>query len=141
MVWSIAINGSLAIILAAFILIHMEDVDVALGSSNPFATIMLNIKGSRAATTAIICGFLLLDFNSSLKTISSVSRLTWTWSRDGGPPVYFTYLNPKQRIPVRAVWLSVIFISLICLLNIGSQGGSHWRWPNLTIIEYVMTHS
>lgn len=122
MVWSIAINGSLAIIMAAVILIHMGDVDVALGSPNPFATIMLNITGSRAATTAIICGFFLLGFNSSLTTISSVSRLTWAWSRDGGLPAYFTYLDPKHRIPVRSVWLSVSFISLICLLNIGSQG-------------------
>lgn len=108
--------------MAAVILIYMGDVDVALGSPNPFATIMLNITGSRAATTAIICGFFLLGFNSSLTTISSVSRLTWAWSRDGGLPAYFTYLDPKHRIPVRSVWLSVIFISLICLLNIGSQG-------------------
>ncbi|KAG6362755.1 hypothetical protein INS49_007849 [Diaporthe citri] len=35
MVWSIAINGSLAIIMAAIILVHMGDVDVALGSPNP----------------------------------------------------------------------------------------------------------
>lgn len=90
MVWSIAINGSLAIIMAAVILINMGDVDVALGSPNPFATIMLNITGSRAATTAIICGFFLLGFNSSLTTTSSVSRLTWAWSRDGGLPAYFT---------------------------------------------------
>lgn len=122
MVWSIAINGSLAIIMAGIVLIYMGNVDVALRSPNPFATIMLNITGSRAATTAIICGFFLLGFNSSLTTISSLSRLTWAWSRDGGLPAYFTYLDPKHRIPVRSVWLSAIFISLICLLNIGSQG-------------------
>lgn len=108
--------------MAAVILIHMGDVDVALGSPNPFATILLNITGSRAATTAIISGFFLLGFNSSLTTISSVSRLTWAWSRDGGLPAYFTYLDPKHRIPVRSVWLSVVFISLICLLNLGSSG-------------------
>ncbi|KAG8157287.1 hypothetical protein KVR01_012995 [Diaporthe batatas] len=122
MVWSIAINGSLAIIMAAVILIHMGDVEVALGSPNIFATILLNITGSRAATTAIISGFFLLGFNSSLTTLSSVSRLTWAWSRDGGLPAYFIYLDPKHRTPVRCVWLSVVLVSLICLLNLGSPG-------------------
>jgi choline transport protein len=122
MVWSIAINGSLAVIMAAVILIYMGDIEVALGSPNPFATIMLNITRSRAATTTIISGFVLLGFNSSLTAISSVSRLTWAWSRDGGLPAYFTYLDPTHRIPVRSVWLGVVSISLICLLNIASEG-------------------
>ena len=113
MVWSIAINGSLAIIMAGVIPSHMGDVEVALESPNPLATVMLNITGSSAATAAIIWGFFLLGFNSSLPTISTVSRLTWAWSRDGGLPAYFTYLDPKHRIPVWSVWLSVVFISLI----------------------------
>ncbi|KAK2611502.1 hypothetical protein N8I77_004836 [Diaporthe amygdali] len=114
MVWSIAINGSLAIIMAGIILIYMGNADVALRSPNPFATIMLNITGSRAATTAIICGFFLLGFNSSLTTISSVSRLTWAWSRDGGLPAYFTSTRsiefPFARVQRHNVPISIRFL-------------------------------
>ncbi|KAI7785580.1 hypothetical protein LA080_006600 [Diaporthe eres] len=96
MVWSIAINGSLAIIMAAVIFIHVEDVDVALGCPNPFATIMLNIKGFKAATTAIISGFFLLGFNSSLKTISCLSAdlgvVSPRWT-PGGKPLAMAELN------------------------------------------------
>lgn len=120
MVWSIGINGALGVIMAGVLLIYMGDVPSVLGSANPFATILLNTTGSKSATTVIMSCFILLSVNGSITTISSVSRLTWAWARDGGLPAYFTHIHPKYRIPVRSVWLSVSLVSLICLLNIGS---------------------
>ncbi|KAK4913673.1 hypothetical protein LTR49_018007 [Elasticomyces elasticus] len=45
-------------------------------------------------------------------------RLTWAWARDRSLPGYFAHVDPKHRIPLRAVWLPIFVVMVLSLLNL-----------------------
>ncbi|KAJ0270652.1 hypothetical protein Brms1b_008505 [Colletotrichum noveboracense] len=121
MFWSIFMNGCLGFIMVCVILVAMGSVDDALNASSPILAILLAITGSKGATTAMITGLFVVSFSVNLANIASVSRLTWAWSRDGGMPAYLAYVNPRHRVPIRAIIVTVFIVCALCLLNIGSS--------------------
>lgn len=99
----------------------MPSLDVLLDSASPIVTTLLYATGSTRATMAIVSGLVVLGISGTMGVVSSVSRLTWAWSRDGGLPQYFGHVDRVQRVPVRAVLLATVIASLLSLLNIGSS--------------------
>ncbi|KAK8038351.1 7-keto 8-aminopelargonic acid transporter [Apiospora phragmitis] len=100
--WSIFMNSLMGLVYISVFLIAMGPVE-----------------DSPQATTALYSLYWFNGIASNLASIASVSRLTWAWSRDGGLPIYFSYIDPKLRVPARALCLTVVLVSLLCLLNIG----------------------
>lgn len=127
----------------------MPSTDILLNSSSPIVTILLNTTGSSKATTAMVSGIVILSLSGNMGVVSSVSRLTWAWARDGGKfkaypfnachyayvpfpakrwplwlctglPKYFGYVDAKRRVPSRAIVLVSVIVVLLSLLNIGS---------------------
>ncbi|KAG6368211.1 hypothetical protein INS49_002412 [Diaporthe citri] len=101
--------------------ICMPSTDILLDSSSPIVTILLNTTGSTRATTAMTFGIVILGISGNMGVLSSVSRLTWAWARDGGLPQYFGHVDAKHRVPSRAVVLVSIVVLLLSLLNIGGS--------------------
>lgn len=88
-------------------------------------------------------GIIILGISGNMGVLSSVSRLTWAWARDGGEsgalchvhllhfcsklthnaglPQYFGHVDAKHRVPSRAVVLVSIVVLLLSLLNIGGS--------------------
>lgn len=117
----------------------MPSVDILLNSSSPLVTILLNTTGSAKATTAMTSGLVVLGISGNMGVVSSVSRLTWAWARDGGKlialidlpclaadinpglPQYFGIVDGKSRVPARAIIMTSIIVLLLSLLNIGSS--------------------
>lgn len=98
----------------------MGSLDEVLNSASPLVTLLYTSTGSPAAATAMISALVASGIGCSLAIVSSVSRLTWAWARDGGLPKYFAHVSAKHRVPVRAVLLTVAIIAVFSLLNIGS---------------------
>lgn len=99
----------------------MPSLDVLLDSASPIVTTLLYATGSTKATIAIVSGLVVLGISGTMGVVSSVSRLTWAWARDGGLPQYFGHVDKVQRVPLRAVVLATIIAALLSLLNIGSS--------------------
>ncbi|KAK3669863.1 hypothetical protein LTR78_010244 [Recurvomyces mirabilis] len=118
MFWSIALNAILAYSIIIVTLFTMGDLDAALNSSFPIVEICTQATGSTKAATAMVCGLLIISTAVTISSVSSTSRLTWAWSRDGALPEWFSYVNPKQRVPIRAVLLPCIIVGLLAILNI-----------------------
>ncbi|KAK6832880.1 hypothetical protein PG995_012657 [Apiospora arundinis] len=118
--WSIFMNSLMGLVYLSVFLVAMGPVEDVMGSTLPplLFVIFKTVKSSRA-TTALYTLYWFNGIASNLASIASVSRLTWAWSRDGGLPIYFSYIDPKLRVPVRALCLTVVLVSLLCLLNIG----------------------
>lgn len=93
MFWSIFTNGILGFIMMIMVLVSMGSVDDALGSAMPIMTILLQVTRSTAATIVLISGMVVMGFGVTTAAVSSVSRLTWAWARDGGLPSYFAYVS------------------------------------------------
>lgn len=62
----------------------MPSVQSLLDSSSPLVTILLDTTGSTKGTTALVSGLFILGVSGNMGVVSSVSRLTWAWARDGG---------------------------------------------------------
>ncbi|KAF3767606.1 hypothetical protein M406DRAFT_40378 [Cryphonectria parasitica EP155] len=122
MFWSMIFNVSLGLIMIITFGICMPSLDTLLNSSSPLVTILLNTTGSNAATTAMVAGLAVLSISGNMALVSSVSRLTWAWARDGGArlPQYFAHVDARYRVPVRAIAMVCILVALLSLLNIGS---------------------
>ncbi|KAL6248924.1 hypothetical protein RBB50_003987 [Rhinocladiella similis] len=121
MFWSIVMNGALAYGMILVILFCAGDVDQLLSSGYPLLLICINATQSVSTGSAMVGLSMIVTLACSLGSITSASRLTWAWSRDGALPAYFSYINPKSRVPVRSVWLPVFIVMLLALLNIGSS--------------------
>lgn len=98
MFWSILTNGVLAFVMVIVLLVSMGSIEDALMAASPIESILLQITGSKAATTAMVIGLFIIAYCSSLGLVASVSRLSWAWARDGGLPSYFAYVSPRSRI-------------------------------------------
>lgn len=118
--WTIAINGIIAYAMVVTILFCMGPMDDVLNSAYPIFTIIQSTTGSIPVATAMTCGLLLISLSVTLGSIASVSRLTWAWARDGGLPKYFSIVDSKYHVPIRAMWLPVFITMLLSLLNIAS---------------------
>lgn len=140
MFWSIFLNGVLGYVMVMLILVSMGSVEDALSSTSPIIAILQTVTGSTGATTAMVTGLFVISFAINLANIASVSRLTWAWARDGGLPKQLAYVcssnlqkpcrcsadsssqvDPKQRVPIRSIWVVVALACILCLLNIGSS--------------------
>lgn len=119
--WTIVLNGLLVFVMVITVLFCIGPIDDLLNSSYPLFTLLQNTTGSLGAATALTCGLLLISLSSNIGGVASVARLTWAWSRDGGLPKYFSYIDARSRIPARALWLPVIITMLLSLINIGSS--------------------
>lgn len=92
--YTVAINGVLAYAIVITVLFTMGLLDNALNSSFPIIEICRQATGSVKATTAMVCGLLVISLAMNLASIASTSRLTWAWSRDGGLPAWFSFVCP-----------------------------------------------
>ncbi|EFW18818.1 amino acid permease 2 [Coccidioides immitis H538.4] len=118
--WTVATNGVLAYAIIIVILFTMGPLENALQSSFPIIEICRQATGSVRAATAMVCGLLVISLAVNLASIASASRLTWAWSRDGALPSWFSYIDRKHCVPVRAVWLPIAIVMVLACLNIAS---------------------
>lgn len=119
--WGIAMNGLLAYVMIIVVLFCMGPIDEVLSSAYPLFTILQNATGSQGAATALTFGLLLISMSSNIGGVASVARLTWAWARDRGLHSYFSYVDNRYKVPVRALWLPVVITGLLSLINIGSS--------------------
>ena len=68
------------------------------------------------------CSIVIIAFCSCFALLTSVSRLTFAFARDGGMPFshFFAYVNPTYHIPIRSICLVSFVMVLLSLINIGS---------------------
>ncbi|OAX85589.1 hypothetical protein ACJ72_00003 [Emergomyces africanus] len=121
MFWTVAINGIFAYAIILTILFTMGSVEDALTAASPIIQICQQATGSTSAATAMVCGLVIVSLAVNLASIASTSRLTWAWSRDGGLPAWFSYIDRKHSVPVRAVWLPIVIVMVLSCLNIASS--------------------
>ena len=120
MFYTIALNGVLAYAIIMVMLFCLGDLDAVLNAPFPIIEICTQATGSVAASTAMVCGLLIISCAVNLGSIASASRLTWAWSRDGALPAWFSYISPRHRVPVRSIWLPVFICMILACLNIAS---------------------
>jgi choline transport protein len=121
---SIGINGTLGFAMLIAILFCIGDINNALSTSTgfPFIEIFLqatNSPGGASAMTAIVLSMLTMAGTAFL---TAASRLMWAFARDNALPYssYLSRVEPRTKLPLYSIGVSVVFTMLLGLINIGS---------------------
>ena len=120
MFWSMVLNSGLAFTMVIIVLLCLGPVNDVASASYPMVAVILSATRSVPATTAVCSGLLLIVIFASIGSVTSASRLTWAWARDGALPGYFAQVSPNFRIPLRSVWLPCLIVMLLSLLNLAN---------------------
>ncbi|PNY22493.1 Choline transport protein [Tolypocladium capitatum] len=111
-----ALSGFLFMIVCLFCI---QDVGRLLKppSGFPFIEITQSTVGLPGA--AVLIGlFVFNGLGQGASVLTSASRLTWSFARDGGFPLgaYFAHVDAGWKVPARALWLQAVIISLVGVL-------------------------
>ncbi|KAF2190091.1 amino acid transporter [Zopfia rhizophila CBS 207.26] len=122
---TVLVNGSLAWIFLLLCLFSISDITAVLETPTgyPIIEILRQVTRTYAGATAIMSFILSITMAAMFGTLASVSRLTWAFARDDGLPFsgYFKRVDPKLKVPIRAIALVSVVIVLLSLINIGSS--------------------
>lgn len=83
MFWSICMNAALAFGMVIIFLYCLGPIDDVMGSSYPLMAICLNATKSKVGSSALLGLLLATVVLVSIGSVTSASRLTWAWARDG----------------------------------------------------------
>lgn len=120
---AVTISGALGLVLTITMCFCIEDLDGVLKTPTglPAAQIFLNAGGVKGGT-AMWFFVILVQFFTGCSAMLADTRMAYAFSRDGALPFsdFFSKVNSTTRTPLNAVWLIVIFSSLLNLIGIGS---------------------
>ncbi|KAH2411131.1 hypothetical protein KXV53_005404 [Aspergillus fumigatus] len=111
-----AVTGFVFMVVCLFC---MQDVDRIVDSPSglPFIELMLETVGLKGGA-ALIALFIFNGVGQGISILTTASRLTWGFARDGGLPWsrYLTVVDPAWKAPVRALWAQGVLIALVGVL-------------------------
>lgn len=122
---SIGLNGVMGFSMLIAILFCIGDIDNALSTPTgfPFIEIFHQAVKSTGGATAMSAVVLSLMIFASIAVLAAASRMTWAFARDNGLPGsrYISQVEPRSKLPLYSVGLSVCITMLLGLINIGSS--------------------
>jgi choline transport protein len=111
-----AVTGGIFMIVCLFCI---QSLDSVLNSPTglPFPQLIIDTIGLQGAA-ALITLFCVNGLGQGVSIMTTASRLTWGFARDGGLPfsAYLTKVNEFWRVPVRVLWTQGFIIALIGIL-------------------------
>lgn len=112
-----AVTGFIFMIVCLFCI---QNLDNLLLAPLPFIDLVRETVGLEGGATFIAL-FTFNGIGQGVSVVTTSSRLTWGFARDGGLPRYLSYVDPVWKAPVRALWAQGILISLVGLLYLFSD--------------------
>ncbi|KAH8665711.1 amino acid/polyamine transporter I [Tricladium varicosporioides] len=120
---SVGVSGILGWFLTVTLCFCIDDLDAVIKSPTglPAAQIFLN-AGGKSGGTAMWFWVILVQAFTGCSAMMAMTRMAYAFSRDGALPgsILFSKINPYTNTPVNAVWLCVLFCSVMSLIGIGS---------------------
>lgn len=98
MVYTNLLNGIMAWLFILVILFCFGNPEDALQYSQPMLGVFLNATGSARVATAMGSLLILIGILVMIVNIASMSRLSWSWARDGGLPKVLAYVSNANEM-------------------------------------------
>ena len=93
---------------------------VASEYSQPVLQILLDVFGETGATVLFVL-VILCVWHCGLFSVTSNSRMMFSFARDGGIPKFFHKVDKRWRCPIRTVWLACTLSFLLAVPSLGSS--------------------
>ena len=103
-------------------LFSIQDFDRTINSEygQPILQILVDIFGKDGAiilmTLVIIC-----VWHCGLFSMTSNSRMMFSFARDGGIPKFFHHVDKRWQSPIRTIWLAAFLAFLLAVPSLGSS--------------------
>ncbi|PWY75401.1 amino acid permease family protein [Aspergillus heteromorphus CBS 117.55] len=111
-----AITGFIFMVVCLFCI---QDVNEVINSPTglPFMELMVETVGLEGGAV-LIALFIFNGLGQGISILTTASRLTWGFARDGGLPWsgYFMHIDPVWKVPARALWFQGVLIGLVGIL-------------------------
>lgn len=118
---SVGVSAVFGFFLIISLLFSIQDFDTTVVSSvnQPVLQIFIDIFGDNGAivlmTLIIVC-----VWHCGLFSLTSNSRMMFSFARDGGIPHWFHSVDHRFRSPVRTIWLAAFLAFLLAIPSLGS---------------------
>jgi choline transport protein len=119
-IWLSVLMGSITgFIFMVVCLFCIQDLDRVIEPSTglPFMDLLADTIGLEGATV-LLSLFIFNGMGQAVSILTTASRLTWGFARDGGLPFsgFFSAVNDTWHVPARALWLQGGIIGLVGVL-------------------------
>lgn len=100
----------------------VRDMTMCRGLTSKISEIFYQATRSLNGTNTLVAMLMITGYVSLFGSLASVSRLVWAFARDGGLPFskFFVYVDPKLKMPTRALGLVVMIVFLLSFVQLGS---------------------
>jgi amino acid transporter len=114
--WSMVFGLLMA---CSFILAMPDPVKAALDGGSVILNLMAAMPVNNGLKDALYIGIVLANYLCSLAGVTSMSRMVYAFSRDGGLPghKYLRQVSHSHRSPIYAIWLTVALSILATLYS------------------------
>src|SRR5271155_3477088 len=142
MVWGYLYNAVLGLVMLITMLFTVGNLDDAINAASPFQNAFTN-TGSQGLNTFLTLFLFLLILSGNITAVTTVSRETWAFARDGGLPfsrwmskvsffcwkralgtrllTYPQQVSRRYNSPLNAVYVTTFLSLVLCLVNLGSN--------------------
>lgn len=109
-----AVTGFLFMVVCLFCIQNLDEV---LNADLPFVVLMDDTVG-RDPATIMLALFIFNGLGQGMSILTTGSRLTWGFARDGGLPwsSYLGHIDAFWKAPVRALWAQGALVALVGVL-------------------------
>ena len=117
-IWlSVVIGAISGFIFMMICLFCIQDLSAVKNADLPFVQLCLETMGLTGAAV-LLALFIINGVGQNISVMTTASRLTWGFARDGGLPFhrYLANVNKYWRLPVRALWAQGVLIALVGVL-------------------------
>ncbi|KAJ5773656.1 Amino acid/polyamine transporter I [Penicillium paradoxum] len=114
-----AVTGFIFMVVCLFCIQNVENV---VNADLPFMELMVETVGLKGAA-ALIALFIFNGLGQGISILTTASRLTWGFARDGGIPWsnYFSHVDPVWQVPARSLWGQSVIIGIVGVLYLFSD--------------------
>jgi amino acid transporter len=119
-IWlSVALGALTGFIFMVVCLFSSQDLDTLMDGPTglPFVDLVMQVIGLKGSTV-LLSLFIFNGMGQAVSLMTTGSRLTWGFARDGGLPWsnYFSRVSESWKVPARALWLQGAIIALVGVL-------------------------
>ena len=124
MIASVVVNGALGFSIIIAVLFCLGDQEAALNTPTkyPFIEIYTQAVQSKAGGSAMTAVIIWAMIFANVGLLAAASRMLWAFAREKGLPghKYLARVEPKTRLPIWAIVVTVVNNLLLSLIEIGS---------------------
>lgn len=104
------------------LLFSIQDFEQTLDSeySQPVLQILVDVFGKTGAIVLFVL-VIVCVWHCGLFSLTSNSRMMFSFARDGGIPHFFHKVDARFRSPIRTIWLGAILSFLLAVPSVGSS--------------------